>query len=174
MNGYPSFYPRIALIAPSPGRLIKQLTHWGRDEMDISQTAFRRISFNENIWICIEISLKLVPKGPSNNIPALIQIIAWRRPGGKPLSEPMMVILLAHICDNRPQWVNKTEACDYQQLKKNDKHLHKMFVSLRYTLKTGLKDIKYLTFAVIQTTFKYILNLISWIFKMFEKTATVF
>ena len=27
----------------------------------------------------------LFPKGPINNIPALIQIMAWRRPGDKPL-----------------------------------------------------------------------------------------
>ena len=25
MNGYPSFYPRIALVAPSPGKLLKNL-----------------------------------------------------------------------------------------------------------------------------------------------------
>ena len=40
------------------------------------------------------ISLKFVPKGPINNIPALVQIKAWRRPGDKPLSDPMMVSLL--------------------------------------------------------------------------------
>ena len=38
----------------------------------------------------IEISLKFVPKGPINNIPALVQIIAWCSSGNKPLSEPMM------------------------------------------------------------------------------------
>ena len=41
-------------------------------------------------YISIEISLKFVPKGPINNIPALVQIMAWRRSGDKPLSEPMM------------------------------------------------------------------------------------
>ena len=44
--------------------------------------------------------------GPINIIPALVQIMAWRRPGDKPLSEPMMVSLLTHICVTRPQWVN--------------------------------------------------------------------
>ena len=29
--------------------------------------------------------------------------MAWRRPGDKPLSEPMMVSLLKHICVTRPQ-----------------------------------------------------------------------
>ena len=46
---------------------------------------------NENILILITISLKFVPKGPINNIPALVHILVWRRPGDKPLSEPMMV-----------------------------------------------------------------------------------
>ena len=55
--------------------------------------------------ISIKISLKLIPKGPINNIPALVQIMAWRRPGDKPLSEPMLVSLLTHICVTRPQWV---------------------------------------------------------------------
>ena len=31
--------------------------------------------------------------------------MAWRRTGDKPLSEPMMVSLLTHICVTRPQWV---------------------------------------------------------------------
>ena len=32
-----------------------------------------------------------VPKGPINNIPALVQIMARRLPGDEPLSEPMLV-----------------------------------------------------------------------------------
>ena len=32
--------------------------------------------------------------------------MAWRRPGDKPLSGPMMVSLLTHICITRPQRVN--------------------------------------------------------------------
>ena len=38
----------------------------------------------------MEISLKFVPKGPINKIPALVQIMAWHQTGDKPLSEPMM------------------------------------------------------------------------------------
>ena len=41
------------------------------------------------IEILIEISLKFVPKGPIDNNPTLVQIMAWRRIGDKPLSEPM-------------------------------------------------------------------------------------
>ena len=65
--------------------------------------SFKRIFLNENVIISIQISLKFVPKGPINNIPALVQIMAWRRPGDKPLSEAMMVSLLTHICITRPQ-----------------------------------------------------------------------
>ena len=67
---------------------------------------FKRIFLNQNVRIPINISLEFVPKGPINNILALVQIIAWRRPGDKPLSETMLVSLLTHICVTRPQWIN--------------------------------------------------------------------
>ena len=56
------------------------------------------IFLNENIWIPIKISLKFIPKGAINNIPALVQMMASCRPGDKPLSEPMLVSLPMHIC----------------------------------------------------------------------------
>ena len=46
----------------------------------------------------------------SNNIPALVQIIFYHRPGEKPLSERMVVSLLTHICTNRLQWVKTIHA----------------------------------------------------------------
>ena len=76
-----------------------------RNEQHFADHIFKRIFFNENVWTSIKISLKFVPKGPINNIPALVQIMAWRRPGDKPLSEPMMVRSTTHICVTRPQWV---------------------------------------------------------------------
>ena len=66
---------------------------------------FKCIFFNENVLIPIQISLIFVPKGPINNIPALVQMMAWRRPGDKSLSEPMMPRLPTHICVTQPQWV---------------------------------------------------------------------
>ena len=71
---------------------------------------FKCIFLNENVWIPIKISLKFVPQGPINNIPALVLIMAWRRPGDKPLSGPMMVRLPTHICVTRPQWVKCVQA----------------------------------------------------------------
>ena len=69
---------------------------------------FKCIFLNENVWIPTLISPKFVPRGPINNNPSLVQIKAWRRPGDKPLSEPMMVSVLTHICVMRPQWINET------------------------------------------------------------------
>ena len=67
---------------------------------------FNWILLNENVWISIDISLKFVPKGTIYNIPTLVQVMAWRLPGDKPLSELMMVRLQMHICATWPQRVN--------------------------------------------------------------------
>ena len=71
-------------------------THLPLDKMDATYTddILTCIFFNENIWISIKFSLKFVPRGPIYNIPTLVQIMAWRRPGDKPSSEPMIVNLL--------------------------------------------------------------------------------
>ena len=66
---------------------------------------FKCIFLNKNVSISIKISLNFVLKCSINNIPALVQIMAWRRPGDKPLSEPIMVKILTHICVTWPQWV---------------------------------------------------------------------
>ena len=52
---------------------------------------FKWIFFNQNVCISINSSLKFVPRGPNNNIPTLVQVVTWRRPGDKPFSEAMMV-----------------------------------------------------------------------------------
>ena len=85
------------------------LTHWGRDKMAaISQTTFSS-AFS---WMgMFKFRLRFVPKGPIDNIPALVQIIAWHWPCDKPLSEPMMVSLLTHICVTRPWRVNVKSWC---------------------------------------------------------------
>ena len=86
------------------------LTHWGRDKMahHFADDIFKCIFLYENVLILIKISLNFIPKGPINNIPALVEIMAWRQPGDKPLSEPMVVILLTHIYVIRPQWVKSS------------------------------------------------------------------
>ena len=81
---------------------------------------FKCIFFNENIPISIEISLKFVPRGPINNIPALVQMMAWCWPGNKPLSEPMMVSLLKHICLTQPRWVKQKLTYNTLRPEQND------------------------------------------------------
>ena len=58
-------------------------THWGSDKFaDIFQMTLKMdfLGFeNENVWISIKILLKIVPRGPINNIPALVQIMALTR-----------------------------------------------------------------------------------------------
>ena len=82
------------------------LTYWCRDKMaPFRRRYFQIIFLNENVRISIKISLKFVPKVHINNNRPLVQIMAWRRPGDKPLSEPMMESLLTQICVTRPQWL---------------------------------------------------------------------
>ena len=51
---------------------------------------FKCIFLNKNDKIPIPISLKLVPRSPIDNKPALVQVMAWRRIGDKPLPEMML------------------------------------------------------------------------------------
>ena len=46
------------------------------------------------------------PKCRINNVPTLVQTMTWRRPRDKPLSEPLMVQLLTHLCVTWLQWFN--------------------------------------------------------------------
>ena len=89
--------------------------HWGRERMAaVSQTTFSNaFSWMKSLLIPIKISLQFVPKGPINNIPSLVQTMAWPHPGDKPLSEPMMVRLPTHVCVTRPQWVNVVLCMNY-------------------------------------------------------------
>ena len=69
---------------------------------------FKCIFVNENVWILNTSWLKFVPTGPIDNNTTLVQIMAWYPTGDKPLSDPMMVSLLIHICMTGLQWVKGT------------------------------------------------------------------
>ena len=56
----------------------------------LADDIFKCILLNENDEIPIQLSLKLVSMSPIDNKPALVQVMAWRRTGYKPLPEPMM------------------------------------------------------------------------------------
>ena len=98
------WYHKASLCHSELTHLVNSLRLWQTDHHFAE--VFKCIFLNENVWISLEISLKFVPKVWNNNIPGLVQIMAWRRTGDKPLSEPMVVILLAHKCVTLPQWVN--------------------------------------------------------------------
>ena len=106
-----------------------------QNDQHFTDDIFKRIFVNENVCISIKISLTFVPEGPIKNIAALVQIMAWRCPGDKPLSEPMLVSLPTHICITQPQWVKREMAeenpskflmsfsCDYKKLRKLHSYL---------------------------------------------------
>ena len=56
----------------------------------LADDIFKCILLNENDNFPIQISLKLVPRSTIDNKPVLVQVMAWRRTGDKPLPEPMM------------------------------------------------------------------------------------
>ena len=95
------------------GHLVAHYTQWNslntlrprQNGGHLADDTFKRIFLNENVRISIKISLRFVPKGPINNNASLVQIMARRPSGDKPLPEPMIVSLLTHICVTRPQWV---------------------------------------------------------------------
>ena len=76
-----------------------------QNSRNFADDIFKCIFLGVIVWFSIKISLKFVLKGQINNNPALVQIMARRRPGDKPLSEPMMVSSLTHLCVTQPQWV---------------------------------------------------------------------
>ena len=111
---------------------------------------FNCIFLNENIWIPIEISLKFVPKGSINNNPALFQIMAWRRPGDKPLSEPMMVSSLTHICLTRPQWVKMPSYLNKKPNHKDNMTILSLYSEYLYLDRRSLYVLNFMLFNKMQ------------------------
>ena len=77
-----------------------------QDVFHFPDDIFKCIFMNKDARMLINIILHFVPLVSINNISALVKIMAWHRPGDKPLSEPIMVRLPTHIFVIRPQWVN--------------------------------------------------------------------
>ena len=50
----------------------------------------KNIFLNENVCILVQIKLKLLPKGPTDNKSSLVQVTAWHQTGNKSLPEPMV------------------------------------------------------------------------------------
>ena len=64
-----------------------------------------RLKFHWNLFLKVQLTIHCIP--------ALVQIMAWQRPGDKPLSEPIVVSLLMYICVTWPQWVNEICVPDF-------------------------------------------------------------
>ena len=62
----------------------------GQNGRHFPDDIFKCIFMNEKCFILIQISLKFVPKFLINNISSLVQIMAWRQSGDKPLSGTML------------------------------------------------------------------------------------
>ena len=62
----------------------------GQRKRILADEFFNRIFLNEHIRISIQISLKSVPKGLIDHKSSLIEVMAWRRRGDKPLLVEMM------------------------------------------------------------------------------------
>ena len=56
----------------------------------LADDIFNCIFLNEKDRIPIQTSLKYVPRIPIDNKPSLVQVMAWRRTGDKPLPGAMM------------------------------------------------------------------------------------
>ena len=120
------------------------LEHSGHNKMaTILRWQFEMHFPESKIWILIKISLRVVPRGPINNIPSLVQIKAWWWSGDKPLSEPMMFSMFSiptYICVTRPQWVKYShwhnwEYCPRRQCISTEKWLIHASKILSFKLK---------------------------------------
>ena len=63
----------------------------------LAQDIFPSFCLNGNVWTLLKMSLKCVTGVRINDIPVLVQIMVWRWPGDKPLSDI--------FCVTRTQWV---------------------------------------------------------------------
>ena len=85
------------------------LSHIIRDKngCHFADNIFKHIFLNDYVRITIQISPKFVSECSNDNNPALVYMIAWHRPGDKPLSEPMLTRLTdKFVCGTRGKWVN--------------------------------------------------------------------
>ena len=111
------------------------LSHWGQDKMTVilKTTLSNPFTFS---WIKIVVfgykfRWKLF-KGPINNMPSLVQIMAWCWTGDKPLSPPNhgLVYWLMHISFNQYQQHNKIKETKHLLWKRHIFALAAMILSI--------------------------------------------
>ena len=98
---YPYFsFIIISLLAWSPRTVLItgiKTSRLRRNGWHFPDDILKWIFLNWNIRISIEISLNFVPRGLNDNIPPLVQVMAWRQLGDWQLSELRMVRSLTHL-----------------------------------------------------------------------------
>ena len=83
------------------------LTHLLLDEMAaILQTIFPDAFYLMKILNFVWISPKFAPMSPIDNTSTLVQVMAWRRTGDKPLPEPMLTQFTDAYMRHWGRWVN--------------------------------------------------------------------
>ena len=87
------------LISPYHSGLLNTLRPRQNGCADDTLNALSRMKMYEFRLTLHSHLIQFVPEGQINNIPPLVQIMAWRRPGDKLLSDPMMT----HIDVTRSQ-----------------------------------------------------------------------
>ena len=63
----------------------------GENGRHFADGIFKNVYMNEKFCILIRISMKFIPRGLIDNKQALVPVMAWRRTGDKPLSEPILI-----------------------------------------------------------------------------------
>ena len=92
-------------------------------------------SWMKSFCILIRISLKCVPKDPINNIPALVQIMAWCQSGDKPLSEPMLAQFTDAYMRHWGRWGSCHMSIKHQGISDNWQFIYLLKTLLRVTIK---------------------------------------
>ena len=69
--------PKASLTNKDQLRLTLNSLRLRQNRRHFEDDVFKCNCLNENVWILIKISPKFVANGPINNIPALVQIMAW-------------------------------------------------------------------------------------------------
>ena len=80
-----------------------------RSQNALASTLSHAISWMEIYKFWLRFHRSLFQKIQLTIFHHFFQIMACRRPGDKPLSEPMMASLMTHICATQPQWVRRLE-----------------------------------------------------------------
>ena len=73
----------------------------GQNVRHFADNIFKCIFMNEKSCILDWISLKFIPKGPTDKKSTLVQVMTWHWIGNKPLPEQMLSSSLMHLCGTR-------------------------------------------------------------------------